>query len=321
MTSKFQKRISLIVVLLFGFGFFLLIFSGPELNIRAGAQDTERSQGLFNTERAIAALHAERKKNREKYLAEISEKIKGRESEPSGKVFKNVNRLKNTSARTLLRIMDIGYSRALGVDCTHCHVPGKWGSYEKTKKQVAVEMAKMSSTLNSQTLKSIPNIENPRPLATCTTCHRGEVIPSTSLPRRRSTNGERPPGAGELATLITQFGWEPASKILFAAKRDYPSAPVFTERGLTTVGYRILRFGRKSSAVEVFKVLVSSYPKSANAYDSLSDGLIALGDKKGAISNAEKAIKLANSDSSLSKKTRDGIVKSATDKLNKLKTR
>ena len=39
--------------------------------------------------------------------------------------------------------MDVGYSRALGVSCTHCHDDQKFASDEKRPKRAAREMAGM----------------------------------------------------------------------------------------------------------------------------------------------------------------------------------
>ena len=316
-----KQRFTMIATLI-GFGVALLIWI---VGISAFHQDVAAQISLgmgdkFNIEKAISQLYNERRIKRREYLAELMKQIKGRESEPAGEVFKNVKTLKKISANRFLMIMDIGYSRALGVDCSHCHVPGKWESYEKPEKGIAVEMANMSRGLNNDTLKSIKNLKNPRPLATCTVCHRREIIPATNLPRKRNNStDERAPNGWELASITTQFGWKPALAILQSAKRDYPKAPIFRERNLTRVGYNVLKRGRATKAVELFKVLVNSYPKSANAYGSLSDGLIAAGNKPEAIKNARIAIRLAMSDSELDQKTRDRIIKRANQKLKSIK--
>ena len=319
MKSKFQIYISTGMIALFLFltlGFFLL---STRSKPTVFAQNSTTKQEKFNTTKAVENLHKQVKTSREKHLAKLRKQIKGRESEPASKVFKNVK--SNRPAGRFLSTMDVGYSRALGVDCTHCHVPDKWESFDNPKKQVAIEMAKMSRTLNSVTLKSVKGIQNPRPLATCTTCHRGEVIPSTNLPRNlNKSNGERAPSLPEFFSLVNQFGWNQASEILNSAKRDYPDAPIFKEKSLTALGYGFLRIGRSTSAVRIFTMLVENFPKSANAYDSLADGYVAEGNKSKAIRNAKIAIKLANEDVALNKNTRERIIKSANDKLKSLKT-
>jgi hypothetical protein len=117
-------------------------------------------------------------------LAALRESIKGREQEPAEKVFKNIQSLKGMPARNVLGIMQMGFSRSLGVNCTHCHTPGKWEAEEKTQKQTARDMWAMVQNLNNTTLKNIRNLSGPNPTVNCTTCHRGEIKPALNLAPR-----------------------------------------------------------------------------------------------------------------------------------------
>jgi hypothetical protein len=119
-------------------------------------------------------------------LARLREQIKGREQEPAEKVFKNVqmSTMKAMPAARLLAVMQQGYARSLGVNCTHCHVPDKWESDEKPQKDIAREMAGMVAQLNAVTLKGIKNLRSPSPTVNCTTCHRGEIKPALNLAER-----------------------------------------------------------------------------------------------------------------------------------------
>src|SRR5688500_3738259 len=72
--------------------------------------------------------------------AKLREQIKGREKEPAGNVFKNIQTLKQIPAGNFLAIMEVGFSRSLGTDCTHCHTPEKWEAETKPQKQIAREM-------------------------------------------------------------------------------------------------------------------------------------------------------------------------------------
>ena len=104
--------------------------------------------------------------------------IKGKEKVPAGEVFKNVDFLKNVPAATFLAIMDIGYSRALGVTCTHCHEEGDFAADSKRPKRAAREMQIMHRAFNDQ-LRAMTNAQRPpaERSINCTACHRGEVIP------------------------------------------------------------------------------------------------------------------------------------------------
>jgi hypothetical protein len=115
-------------------------------------------------------------------LAKLREQIKGRETEPAEKVFKNTQILRQMPAGRLLSVMEMGYARSLGVNCTHCHMPDKWESEDKPQKQIAREMWAMMGTINTQLLKNIKNLKSETPTINCTTCHRGQVKPALNLP-------------------------------------------------------------------------------------------------------------------------------------------
>lgn len=118
-------------------------------------------------------------------LAKLREQVKGREQEASSKVFKNVSTtmLKDMPAARLLAVMEFGYARSLGVDCTHCHVADKWEAEDKPQKQVARDMVAMVARINGDMLKGIKNLKSPTPTVNCTTCHRGQITPALNLPR------------------------------------------------------------------------------------------------------------------------------------------
>ncbi|MGH9936513.1 MAG: c-type cytochrome, partial [Blastocatellia bacterium] len=97
-------------------------------------------------------------------------------------VYKNIQLLKGVPAGRLLRVMEIGYARSLGVTCAHCHVAGQWEKEDKPTKQVAREMAAMTRALNTDLLKKIKGLKNETPTVNCTTCHRGQTKPALNLP-------------------------------------------------------------------------------------------------------------------------------------------
>jgi hypothetical protein len=116
-----------------------------------------------------------------KAIADLTAQIKGKEQEPAETVFKNIQTFKGVPAIRVLKIMEFGYARSLGVDCTHCHVPGQWDKEGKTTKQTARDMAAMVGTINGSLLKNIKNLPGPNPIVNCTTCHRGQVKPALDL--------------------------------------------------------------------------------------------------------------------------------------------
>jgi len=114
------------------------------------------------------------------HVTELLEQIAGKENKPAGEVFKNVKMMKTIPAARFLRIMDLGYSRSLGVDCDHCHVEDRWEADEKRPKRAAREMIKMVGEINAS-LREMKEIDNSDPTVNCTTCHRGYVKPALQM--------------------------------------------------------------------------------------------------------------------------------------------
>jgi endogenous inhibitor of DNA gyrase (YacG/DUF329 family) len=107
--------------------------------------------------------------------------IAGREAQPAESVFRNIRVLRGMPAGRLVRVMNLGFGRSLGVSCTHCHTPGEWESDAKPTKQVAREMWTMDQAINTEHLARIPNLRSARPTVNCTTCHAGSVKPALEL--------------------------------------------------------------------------------------------------------------------------------------------
>jgi hypothetical protein len=106
--------------------------------------------------------------------------IKGREQQPAGQVFKNVQFLAGVPATTLLVIMDVGYSRGLGVNCTHCHDEQNFAGDDKRPKRAARETQAMHRAFNDR-LQAMTNASTPKDqrFINCATCHRGKAIPES----------------------------------------------------------------------------------------------------------------------------------------------
>ncbi len=69
-----------------------------------------------------------------------------------------------------------------------------------------------------------------------------------------------------------------------------------TENDLNNYGYTLLGQKKITEAIEVFKTNVKKHPESSNVYDSLAETYGVSGDKKSAIENYTKALKLAKDD-------------------------
>jgi hypothetical protein len=123
--------------------------------------------------------------DQEQALADLRKRIAGHENKPAEEVFKNIQLLKGMPAARLLRVMEIGYARSLGVNCTHCHVAGQWEKDDQPAKQIARDMIVMVRGINGDYLKKIKNLKSEAPAVNCTTCHRGQIKPELNLPEVR----------------------------------------------------------------------------------------------------------------------------------------
>ena len=66
----------------------------------------------------------------------------------------------------------------------------------------------------------------------------------------------------------------------------------FSEGELNTLGYQLLGMKRTKDAIEIFKLNVEMFPKSANPYDSLGEAYLADNQKDLALANYKKAVEL-----------------------------
>jgi hypothetical protein len=90
------------------------------------------------------------------------------------------------------------YNTALGVECTHCHVDGKWSDESKPQFAIARNMARMVRALNGDQLRDIGEVA-------CWTCHGGQVKPARQ---------PRPALDAELAKWPVELGSAPESQKL-----------------------------------------------------------------------------------------------------------
>ena len=102
---------------------------------------------------------------------------------------------------------------------------------------------------------------------------------------------------GRLASYILmgislEQGTDKLTKIIRELKRNYPEATLVKERAINDLGYKLLRMKKLKEAIEIFKLNVETYPKSANTYDSLAEAYTANGNMKLAIENYKKALEV-----------------------------
>ena len=89
---------------------------------------------------------------------------------------------------------------------------------------------------------------------------------------------------------------ERARQLYDEAKSRDKSVVLFPEVETNLLGYTLLQDGNAKDAVVVFQLNVEGYPRSANAYDSLSDGYLAMDNKEEALKYAQKTIDMLDKD-------------------------
>ena len=126
--------------------------------------------------------------------------------------------------------------------------------------------------------------------------------------------------AAEFWNLANQPGGaEKAVQFFHEARKRDPNAVVIQEFPVNLLAYAKLQAGHNQEAIELFKLNAETYPNSANAQDSLSDGYLAAGEKNLALAAEEKCVELLPGDTN-DAEFKAAIGKHAQDKIAKLKS-
>ncbi len=91
---------------------------------------------------------------------------------PVEQTFQNIQVLKGMPVSKLPATMG-GFTRALGVSCSQCHVSGHPELDDQKDKKIARKMIQLVATINSTEF-------HPTDAVTCWTCHRGSLKPESS---------------------------------------------------------------------------------------------------------------------------------------------
>lgn len=203
-----------------------------------------------------------------------------------------------------LRAVMLGFSRALGVNCYHCHVGGPelqlhefdFVSDRKAEKGKAREMMRMVRAINGEWLPRVEAIDGGREEAGegvadgghagapvevgCVTCHRGQP---------------RPVMLEELlwATVESEGAEAAVTRYRELRERHYGGFTYdFGEATLNSLGYRLLAAGKSAEAIAVFRLNVEMYPHRGNPWDSLAEAYAAAGDVERAIAFYQRALSI-----------------------------
>lgn len=119
-------------------------------------------------------------------------------------------------------------------------------------------------------------------------------------------------------TLHQPGGVERARQLYDEAKSRDKSVLLFPETETNLLGYQLLQAGNFKDALGVFHLNVEGYPGSANVYDSLSDGYLAMGNKAEALKYAQKALEVLDKDTNATAQVKRLVRESAEGKIKEL---
>jgi hypothetical protein len=202
---------------------------------------------------------------------------------------------------SLINLMG-GFTRALGVRCSHCHVQREDQTFEQIdfaldenpKKNVARAMLRMVSAINSDHLSRLADRRTPEIQVTCSTCHRGVVEP-------RSLQDV-------ILNAYVAAGPDSAEKAYNALRdRYYGSGSYdFGEVALSAVASSVAASGRPGDAVRFHALNTRVNPRSTFALRQLAQAHLAVHDTASAIAAYDRALAINPSDRQ-SERARDAL--------------
>ena len=185
-----------------------------------------------------------------------------------------------------------GFTRALGVRCTYCHIGQEgqplssydFASDEKPEKLKAREMIRMVAAINGDFLTKLPTRREPAIAVACATCHRGITQP-------------RPLQQVLLASYATG-GADSAEATYRALRTRYygGAAYDFGEVPLADVATRLVAQGKAADALRLHLLNTQFSPTSGFAFRQTAQVQLSMGDTTAAIASLERAIAINAND-------------------------
>jgi hypothetical protein len=179
-----------------------------------------------------------------------------------------------------------GFTRALGVRCTYCHVGQEgdplekydFAADDKAAKGKAREMMRMVAAINGEHLGRLTARREPRVVVGCATCHRGVTEPR--------------PLQQLLLTAYEAAGADSAEAAYRALRQRYygRAAYDFGEVPLADVGTALRRRGKLADALRLYLLNVQFSPTSGFAHRQAADAQLAAGDTAAAVASLQCAL-------------------------------
>lgn len=185
-----------------------------------------------------------------------------------------------------LRPVMMGFTGALGVRCSYCHVgeEGKplstydFPSDANPNKARAREMWKMLGDIDGHLEKIEPSGE--RVDVSCSTCHRGRPKPTTLVE--------------EMDEAYRMGGIESAVTRYKSLRADYygRGSLDFGVNTLNRFGYELMEKNDLTGALKILTMNTEIFPESSNAWDGLAEAYMKSGDKETAKKYYQKSLEL-----------------------------
>lgn len=202
--------------------------------------------------------------------------------------LKNVQALpEGTTVKQVVETMR-GFTRALGVRCTYCHVGTEGQPLEamdfvadtKAAKKNARTMIRMTQAINKEQLPHLIERLEPNVTVSCATCHRGVTRPRSLIDELLAAYGK---GGIDAAT----------ARFRELRQRYYGRAAYdFADVSLSEVANAVHETGNTPDAIKLLELNVELLPDSWFGYWRLAEMRAAAGQTESAITALERAIAL-----------------------------
>jgi hypothetical protein len=185
-----------------------------------------------------------------------------------------------------------GFTRALGVRCTYCHVGREedplssydFASDAQAPKEKARVMLRMVAAINADYLSALPQRHDPAVTVSCSTCHRGVPLPQ--------------PIQQLILASYRANGTDSALAAYTALRTRYygRSAYDFGEVPLADVADAVQKGGSLPDAVRFYRLNTELLPNSQFAHRQLGFAYLDLHDSVSALATFRRRLELVPND-------------------------
>jgi photosynthetic reaction center cytochrome c subunit len=202
--------------------------------------------------------------------------------------LKNVQAMpEGTSVKQVVEAMR-GFTRALGVRCTYCHVGTEGQPLEamdfvadtKAAKKNARTMIRMTQAINDEQLPRLVERVEPHVAVTCATCHRGVTRPRALTDEVLGAYGKG--GVDAAAARFREL------RLRYYGRAAYD----FGDVSLSEAANALHEQGDTAGALKLLELNVELLPDSWFGHWRLAEMRAAAGQTQGAIAALERAIAL-----------------------------